>query len=36
MSALLKYYVMRVISKIVVPNMIKINRAKEKKEHRPR
>jgi hypothetical protein len=36
MSVLLKYYVQRVISKIVVPNLARINRAKERKEHRSR
>ena len=36
MSVLLKYYVKRVISKIVMPNLTRINRAKKRKEHRSR
>jgi hypothetical protein len=31
---LLKYYVQRVISKVVVPGITRINRAKERKEHK--
>jgi hypothetical protein len=33
---LLKYYVQRIISKVVVPGMTRINRAKERKEHKAR
>jgi len=34
MSVLLKYYVRRVISKVIVPKLTQINRAKRRKEHR--
>jgi|WetSurMetagenome_2_1015567.scaffolds.fasta_scaffold49587_4 hypothetical protein len=36
MSVLMKYYVQRIISKVVAPGFARINRAKDKKVHKSR